>query len=187
MLPEEIWEEIIKHNRCAVKRAVLQELRESVTLAEWSSTQGGWLIFREGQWVRRASARQSFVMWGLCGPDYQDYTGMRLCCKNGDTYTMLSNAGYNCFANSQFFLELGLRDVYHEKMTDWQFEVQELSRYALFWFYDNSDLYIHKDFFKVSGVLPEMFLKQGEEVGDTLRYYVRGNLDSDLKELFHRE
>lgn len=184
MLPEEIWEDIIKHKRCAVKRAVLQELQESVAVAEWTPTCSGWLVFREGQWVRR-SGIDSLVMWGLCVPKYQEYTGIRLCCKNGsNTYTMLSNAGYNLFADSQFYLNAGLRDVYHEKTVVGGHIVQELSRYALFWFYDNSDLYIHKDFFKVSGVRPEMFLKPGEEVGDTLRYQVRGNLDTDLKQLF---
>lgn len=176
-LPLELWDTIQKQVWIPSKQQFLKEL---VTLVPSTVdyTQGR-LKCMDGEWKRGAIntiPEEQVVNWGWTVRRYQclgaqAHVDGPVCYEN-ETY----EGPIDVLFPEEFYIRYGndgLMDFFNlhhsiRPMTDVSKPFRK--RFALFWFYDNSCLFLHDDFFTVTGVNEVGLRKDCEKVGDYICY-----------------
>lgn len=179
-LPQELWAEVDRLEKVRLKEDVLKEL--VITVVKSGDDQLGPLQAKNGKWRRDWTYHYSWINWG-CAYDKRQTRQTRLECQhftaeeytvnNNDKFFRIVNGQYTPFSLWQrFTLDVGIRPLFHYVKVDWHYEPDCLSRNSLFFFFgDDSDLYVHKDFFQhFPQRVGRLEKYTSETVGDTLCY-----------------
>lgn len=174
-LPTEIWSQIHCYVWQSTKVKVMEDIRRTVD--SFDDYRYGRLKQEQGRWKRPRLKHSTDIAWNWlnCGHMYHTvrnfsaYTTAKFDDKQ-NTYFVLDNEEYkrsNAMSGAAYYFGNGIRPLYSVDFE--RGALKCLTRFSLYWFYEDDRLYIHEDFFQCCELadLADFFGVAIEQVGDT--------------------